>query len=172
MSNIPSIEKRIANILKLAKRVYNVDLIKLKITVSSLEMVTYSAYLYSSLIDIPEVFSGASMDELLKNIGKHLNSNLKPKTYTWFKVTKSFQGGKDIYYVALPKGKELRKTARTYQLSAWGECTNGGHNYGYTINMEPIKRKPTDLSPRNTLQFDSGFLDDIEKSKITEQNSK
>lgn len=84
----------------------------------------------------------------------------------WFKIVKNFQGGQGIYYATLPKGKTLRKTAERYQLERWGECTNGGHCYGYTIKVTAVKGKPKGLTEHNTLEFYSGYLDDIKKSKI------
>ena len=84
--------------------------------------------------------------------------NMKKKTSSrHFKITKWFQGGRTIYYATLPKGKRIKKSCWTDQLSQWGENTDGGHNYGYSIEAKRVGRLPKDFKPCQILWFSKDF---------------
>jgi len=61
----------------------------------------------------------------------------------YFKVTKGFQGGRTIYYASMPSKKKMSHNTWTYQLQEWGENTDGGHNYGWTIKVSRVKKIPS-----------------------------
>ncbi len=61
----------------------------------------------------------------------------------YFKVTKCFQGGRTVYYASMPSKKKMRYKTWQYQLEEWGDNTDGGHNYGYTIKITRSKNIPS-----------------------------
>ena len=75
-----------------------------------------------------------------------------------YKVTKSFQGGQGVYYAELPKNKKIKTDSWRDQLESWGEITNGGHSYGYTINAKHCKR-PKVIKNRFRLKFYTYYLE-------------
>jgi hypothetical protein len=75
-----------------------------------------------------------------------------------FKITKHFQGGQSTYYAEMSDKKTMRKGCWQYQLEQWGECTNGGHNYGYRIDSNRCKR-PKRISKRLKLRFNKYYLE-------------
>ena len=70
----------------------------------------------------------------------HINkTNERHKKMKLFRIDKTFQGGKDLYYVKLPKTPEKKQWP--YILERIGENTNGGHNYGYRVDAHLSRKK-------------------------------
>jgi hypothetical protein len=60
----------------------------------------------------------------------------------------------------------MRRGCWQYQLQDWGENTPGGHNYGYTINIWPIKGLPK-RKPKwgfKFLRVDANYLKKVGKN--------
>ena len=74
----------------------------------------------------------------------------------YYKIVKCFQGGRDEYFATMPSRQKLEKQNKREQLESWGEHTNGGHNYGYTITINRIKKLPK--GKKNFLKFDDRLL--------------
>jgi len=55
-----------------------------------------------------------------------------------YKITKKYRNGKDEYFIRLDKGEKVTEE----MLESIGDATDGGSNYGYTVDAEPIKRLP------------------------------
>lgn len=64
---------------------------------------------------------------------------------SWYEVTKFYKGGRSVFQIAIPKGVRLTKGERETLLEWLGDNTNGGHNYGYTINTRRLRRKSPSL---------------------------
>lgn len=61
----------------------------------------------------------------------------------YYKITKSYKGGMSIYFAKSKTKIDIESDEfRDYQLPEWGESTDGGHCYGYTIKCEEVKNKP------------------------------
>lgn len=54
---------------------------------------------------------------------------------------KSFQGGQHWEYVLVEKTGEEKYI--DYAMESWGESSDGGHSYGYTVYCEEVIEKPT-----------------------------
>lgn len=76
----------------------------------------------------------------------------------YFEIKKSFQGGFGIYYAKLPEKWKVKKDCWDKQLEAWGDCSNGGWNYGWRIKARRIKKAPK-FTRRNTFEFDKRLLE-------------
>lgn len=60
---------------------------------------------------------------------------------TWYRVYKTFRGGKSQYdYLEVPKYTKL-KDVKDYA-EDWAENTPGGHNYGWTVYWKKVRRPP------------------------------
>ena len=82
----------------------------------------------------------------------------KPKT---FLIVKYFQGGRGTYYANMPWGIVMKKGFWDKQLELWGECTSGGHCYGYTINVVRFKAIPEGTDPKIILTFEKSYLEPV-----------
>lgn len=68
----------------------------------------------------------------------------------WIKLTKHFQGGERSDYM-LVDSKGIKTHDQQQELMEnWGENSDGGHNYGYRVDMERLKRK--ELPPKEWLE--------------------
>lgn len=68
----------------------------------------------------------------------------------WIKLTKHFQGGERSDYM-LVDSKDIKTHDQQQNLMEnWGENSDGGHNYGYRVDMERLKRK--ELPPKEWLE--------------------
>ena len=64
----------------------------------------------------------------------------------WIKLTKHYQGGERSDYM-LVDSKDIKTYNQQQELMEnWGENSDGGHNYGYRVDMERLKRK--ELPPK------------------------
>lgn len=77
----------------------------------------------------------------------------------YFKITKFFRGGSTTYYASIPSSKKMRYKTWEYQLENWGENTDGGFNYGWTIKVKRIKKIPTNIQPYRILHFIESYLE-------------
>jgi hypothetical protein len=64
----------------------------------------------------------------------------------WIKLTKHFQGGSRIDYMIVDKKNIDTHDKEQELMENWGENSDGGHNYGYKVYMEKLKRK--ELPPK------------------------
>jgi hypothetical protein len=77
-----------------------------------------------------------------------------------FNIKKFFRGGVNMYYAIMPKNKKMGWGNWQQQLSDWGERTDGGKCYGYTMRVTTVYRIPKIKRLRRTdrLQFDPSLL--------------
>ena len=75
-----------------------------------------------------------------------------------FKITKSFRGGGTDYYAKMSVTKKMKRGCWKYQLEDWGACTDGGHNYGYRVDINKIKEIPKGVSKFRRLEFNKEYL--------------
>lgn len=78
---------------------------------------------------------------------------------TYFKITKNFQGGCSVWYAILKSGFELTKSNWNNQFEDWGESTDGGHSYGYSIKAETVESLPTTIHKK--LTFSKNYITPI-----------
>jgi hypothetical protein len=57
----------------------------------------------------------------------------------WWKLEKFFQGGKIVFQVEMPLGFSAERWK--YAMEFFGENTNGGHCYGYSVYRHRLKAK-------------------------------
>jgi hypothetical protein len=74
----------------------------------------------------------------------------------YYKIEKFFKGGGHVYFAKLRESRTIKKTCVNYQLEAWGDSTDGGHNYGYRMDMRKINKLPK--GAKITLQFYEDYL--------------
>ena len=55
----------------------------------------------------------------------------------WYKFTKTFQGGQKHDYHFLKEGEDIVE-----QCDKWGEYSDGGHNYGYSLSYDKTDPPP------------------------------
>ncbi len=68
----------------------------------------------------------------------------------WIKLVKHFKGGEHIDYM-LVDSKSIKTNAQEQELMEnWGENSDGGHNYGYRVDMVRLKRK--EFPPKEWLE--------------------
>ncbi len=68
----------------------------------------------------------------------------------WIKLVKHYQGGEKTDYM-LVDSKDIKTYEQQQELMEyWGEHSDGGHNYGYKVNMERLKRK--ELPPKEQFE--------------------
>lgn len=79
-----------------------------------------------------------------------------------YKITKSFQGGMNIYYATIAKDMKIRESAWDYQLDEFGEATIGGHGYGYRIVVNKVRKIPENAKK---LKFNPEYLEKSYKNK-------
>lgn len=53
----------------------------------------------------------------------------------WIKLTKHFQGGKHTHYMLVNENVADSKSEQETIMEYWGENSDGGHNYGYKVDM-------------------------------------
>lgn len=53
----------------------------------------------------------------------------------WIKLVKHYQGGEKIHYKLVNESVINSKYAKDEIMMDWGENSDGGHNYGYKIDM-------------------------------------
>jgi hypothetical protein len=64
----------------------------------------------------------------------------------WIKLVKHYQGGERSDYM-LVDSKDIKTHDQEQELMEnWGENSDGGHNYGYRVDMFRLKRK--ELPPK------------------------
>jgi hypothetical protein len=64
----------------------------------------------------------------------------------WIKLVKHYQGGEKSDYM-LVDSKDIKTHDQEQELMEnWGENSDGGHNYGYRVEMFKLKRK--ELPPK------------------------
>jgi hypothetical protein len=64
----------------------------------------------------------------------------------WIKLIKHYQGGEKSDYM-LVDSKDIKTREQQQELMEnWGEHSDGGHNYGYRVDMYRLKRK--ELPPK------------------------
>jgi len=61
----------------------------------------------------------------------------------WIKLTKYFQGGMHETFMYVDESEIDSNTKREELMENWGENSDGGHNYGYTINFSDENIVPT-----------------------------
>lgn len=74
----------------------------------------------------------------------------------YYKIEKFFKGGSVTYFAKLRDSRIINKTCVNYQLEQWGDSTDGGHNYGYRIEMKRIHKLPKGM--KTSLQFNEDYL--------------
>jgi hypothetical protein len=68
----------------------------------------------------------------------------------WIKFVKHYQGGERTDYM-LVDSKDIKTHNQEQELMEnWGENSDGGHNYGYRVDMFRLKRK--ELPPKEWLE--------------------
>ena len=68
----------------------------------------------------------------------------------WIKLVKHYQGGERTDYM-LVDSKDIKTPDQEQELMEnWGENSDGGHNYGYRVDMFRLKRK--ELPPKEWLE--------------------
>jgi hypothetical protein len=63
----------------------------------------------------------------------------------WYKLTKEFQGGQDVYQIPVPKDVRLSQTDWDAIMEWIGDNTPGGHSYGYRIYRRALREKSPKL---------------------------
>lgn len=53
----------------------------------------------------------------------------------WAKLTKHFQGGIHTHYILVNETVADSKSEQETIMEYWGEHSDGGHNYGYRVDM-------------------------------------
>ena len=68
----------------------------------------------------------------------------------WIKLVKHYQGGERSTYM-LVDPKDIKTPDQQQELMKnWGENSDGGHNYGYRVDIFRLKRK--ELPPKEWLE--------------------
>ena len=68
----------------------------------------------------------------------------------WIKFVKHYQGGEKTDYM-LVDSKDIKTNDQEQELMEnWGENSDGGHSYGYRVDMFKLKRK--ELPPKEWLE--------------------
>jgi len=57
----------------------------------------------------------------------------------WIKLTKFFQGGKHIGYMYVDEKSIETESQRQELMENWGENSDGGHAYGYRVEMHELQ---------------------------------
>ncbi len=58
----------------------------------------------------------------------------------WIKLIKYFQGGSHVDYKYVEKSEIETNDQQQELMEDWGENTDGGHNYGYRVELHAMKR--------------------------------
>jgi hypothetical protein len=89
----------------------------------------------------------------------------------WIKLTKHFQGGSRTDYAYVDKTDIDTKSKQEDVMATWGEHSDGGHAYGYRVDMEELKEG--ELPPLEWLEKEIKRTEDsVERAKrsISEMN--
>lgn len=58
---------------------------------------------------------------------------------TWIRLTKSFRNGTLVDYKYIDMDEIDTDYKQEELCEQWGESTDGGHSYGYTVNLDILK---------------------------------
>jgi hypothetical protein len=58
----------------------------------------------------------------------------------WIKLTKHFQGGSHTDYKHLEESEIDTEAKQQELMEEWGENTDGGHAYGYTVYLDVLEK--------------------------------
>jgi hypothetical protein len=61
---------------------------------------------------------------------------------TWIKLTKYYQGGYLEDYKYIDSFEIETKEQQQHLMKEWGEGTDGGHSYGYRVNLIVLRGMP------------------------------
>jgi len=75
--------------------------------------------------------------------------NIKPKM-VWIKLIKYFQGGCHSDYMLIDNALIKTEDQRQEIMESWGEGSDGGHAYGYRVELDTLKKD--ELPPQEWLQ--------------------
>lgn len=68
----------------------------------------------------------------------------------WIKLTKYFQGGSRSTYMLVEPSQIDTKEHQEEIMEEWGENSDGGHSYGYRVDMETLEGN--ELPPKEWLE--------------------
>lgn len=91
----------------------------------------------------------------------------------WIKLTKHFQGGEHTDYMLVDESVIDSKYKQDEIMADWGENSDGGHNYGYRVDMHFMEKNelpPTEWlikEEKRLLRHLEYLKDDIKESKET-----
>ena len=68
----------------------------------------------------------------------------------WIKLTKYFQGGSKCTYKLVDANEINTKEHQDEVMEAWGENSDGGHSYGYRIQLDTLENG--ELPPKEWIE--------------------
>ena len=68
----------------------------------------------------------------------------------WVKLTKYFQGGSKSTYKYIDEKEIETEDQRQEVMEDWGENSDGGHSYGYRVEMQVLEGN--DIPPKDWLE--------------------
>jgi hypothetical protein len=68
----------------------------------------------------------------------------------WVKLIKHYQGGMKTDYMLVENERVETHSSQQELMEEWGENTDGGHNYGYRVDMEILD--DGEIPPREWLE--------------------
>jgi hypothetical protein len=68
----------------------------------------------------------------------------------WVKLTKYFQGGMKVDYMLVEEERVLTHDSQQELMEEWGENSDGGHAYGYRVDMEILEDQ--EIPPKEWLE--------------------
>jgi hypothetical protein len=68
----------------------------------------------------------------------------------WVKLTKHYQGGERTDYMYVEDEQVKTHASQQELMESWGENSDGGHNYGYRVDMEILRGRK--IPPKEWLE--------------------
>lgn len=89
----------------------------------------------------------------------------------WIKLVKHYQGGSHTDYMLVDSSDIKTHNQEQELMENWGENSDGGHNYGYRVDMHKLKK--LELPPKEWIEKEiKRTEDEIEyaKKRIEDKN--
>lgn len=83
----------------------------------------------------------------------------------WIKLIKHYQGGEKTHYMLVNESVIDSKNEQNEIMEEWGENSDGGHNYGYKVDMHFLDEgelPPIEWIEKNKISLENqiGYLND------------